>query len=137
MFFNRFLKPFLFFGGLVTAYAAIYAINPEWALMDMNNLPYDSNYVFMFRHWGIMVGLMGFFIAASAFKESWREPIILYSFVEKLFMVYLYFSNFFRPETAHLNADFIPFAVTDVTICLYTLGYWYENWKMKKESKNP
>ncbi|CAH7302170.1 conserved membrane hypothetical protein [Vibrio chagasii] len=132
MFFNRFLKPFLVNGGLVTMYAGIYAINPETALHDMNNLPYDSNYVFLFRHWGIMVGLMGFFIAASAYVRRWRESIILYSFLEKLFMVYLFVSNFFNPETAHLNAGFIPFAITDITICTYTLGYWYENYKLRK-----
>ena len=59
MFFNRFLKPFLLIGGLVTMYAGIYAINPE---------------------------------------------------------------------TAHL----IPFAITDITICTYTIGYWYENHKFRK-----
>ena len=133
MFFNRFLKPFLIIGGLVTMYAGIYALNPENALREMNNLPYDSNYVFLFRHWGIMVGLMGFFIAASAYVSRWREPIILYSFLEKLFMVYLFVSNFFNPGTAHLNASFIPFAITDITICTYTLGYWYENHKQRKQ----
>ena len=133
MFFNRFLKPFLIIGGLVTMYAGIYALNPENALREMNNLPYDSNYVFLFRHWGIMVGLMGFFIAASAYVSRWREPIILYSFLEKLFMVYLFVSNFFHPETAHLNASFIPFAITDITICTYTIGYWYENHKQRKQ----
>lgn len=129
MFFNKFLKPFLIIGGLVTMYAGIYAINPEAALLDMNNLPYDSNYVFLFRHWGIMVGLMGFFIALSAYKPTWQQPIILYSFLEKLFMVYLFMSNFFNPETAHLNASFVPFAITDVIIVTYTLGYWFENYR--------
>ncbi|MGR5175820.1 hypothetical protein ACPV4B_16735 [Vibrio parahaemolyticus] len=132
MFFNRYLKPFLVIGGLVTMFAGIYAISPETALREMNDLPYDSNYVFLFRHWGMMVGLMGFFITASAFRPQWRESIILYSFLEKLFMVYLYMSNFFNPETAHLNADFIPFVITDITICTYTLGYWYENRKNSK-----
>lgn len=132
MIFNKYLKPFLIIGGLVTMYAGIYAIDPQSALMDMNHLPYDSNYVFLFRHWGIMVGLMGFFITASAFVPAWRQSIILYSFLEKLFMVYLYTSNFFNPETAHLNASFIPFAITDITICTYTLGYWWENHKEAK-----
>ncbi len=126
MIFNRFLKPFLIIGGLITMYAGIYAINPADALQEMNNLSYDPSYVFLIRHWGIMVGLMGFFIVMAAFVERWREPIILYSFLEKLFMVYLFSSNYFNPETAYLNQYFIPFAVTDITICLYTLGYWFE-----------
>lgn len=79
-----------------------------------------------------MVGLMGFFIAVSAFIEQWRNSIILYSFLEKLFMVYLFASNFFNPETAHLNINFIPFAITDIIIYTYTLGYWYEQYREKE-----
>lgn len=133
MFFTRNLKPFLVIGGLITMFAGVYAINPELALLKMNNLPYDDNYVFLFRHWGIMVGLMGFFITLSAFIVQWRGSIMLYSFIEKLFMVYLFMSNFFNPETAHLNVDFIAFAITDVTICVYTLGYWYEQYRNKQK----
>lgn len=136
MFFTKFLKPFLIIGGLVTMYAGIYAINPEYALADLNNLPYDKQYVFLFRHWGIMVGLMGAFIALSAFIPKWQEPIILYSFLEKLFMVYLYMNNFFITETAYLNASFIPFAITDILIVTYTIGYWLEKRKMAKPTNN-
>lgn len=132
MFFNRFIKPFLIIGGAVTMFAGVYALSPAEALLQMNNLPYDSQYVFLFRHWGIMVGLMGFFIVASAFIPRWREPVILYSFLEKLFMVYLYISNFFNAETAYLNANFVPFVITDITICTYTVFYWFENRRMNQ-----
>ena len=134
MFFTKLLKPFLFIGGLVTMYAAIYAFWPQWALADMNQLPYDNQYLFIIRHWGIMVGLMGFFIAASAFVPKWQQSIILYSFLEKLFMVYLYTSNAFSPETAWLNEWFVPFAITDITICTFTLGYWFEQYKLGKKN---
>lgn len=134
-FFTKYLRPFLIIGGLVTMYAGIYAINPETALKDMNNLAYHSDYLFLIRHWGIMVGLMGFFITLSAFIEQWQAPIMLYSFLEKLFMIYLYCSNLFNPETAHLNAEFIPFVVTDITICTYTLGYWFERRQHSKPLK--
>ncbi len=106
MFFTRYLNPFLIIGGLVTMFASIYAIDPQQALMRMNGLGYNSDYVFIFRHWGVMVGLMGFFIAASACVPAWRQPIILYSFSEKLGMVALYTTNFFNPETAqHLSGS--------------------------------
>jgi hypothetical protein len=82
-----------------------------------------------------MVGLMGFFIALSAFIPQWQAPVILFSFLEKLFMVYLYISNFFNPETAYLNASFIPFAITDIVIVTYTIGYWYQLNKQKKHDK--
>ncbi|WP_253820844.1 hypothetical protein [Vibrio sp. 99-70-13A1] len=41
-----------------------------------------------------------------------------------------------NPETAHLNASFIPFAITDITIVTYTLRDWYENYKQRSVSEN-
>ena len=36
---------------------------------------------------------MGLFMIGAAFKESWRAPILLYSLIEKAFMVFLVASN--------------------------------------------
>ncbi len=132
MFFTKNLKTFLIVGGLVTMFAGVYAINPEWALRFLNDMEYDSQYMVFFRHWGIMVGLMGFFLVGAAFKEEWRSTIILYSFLEKLFMVYLYVSNYFDPELVWLNERFVPFVITDISITLYTIGYWLELRKAKQ-----
>ena len=131
MFFTRYLKAFLVIGGLVTMYAGIYAIDPQSALQDMNGLEFDSQYTFLIRHWGIMVGLMGGFILMSAFKPHWQQPVILYSFLEKSFMVYLFMSNAFVPETAYLNDRFILFVITDISICTFTVGYWFEQYKTR------
>ena len=69
-----------------------------------------------------MVGLMGVFMVAAAFIESWREPIILYGLLEKAFMVYLVTSNapfaysdgFYIPATmdAFLTVDSILYFVS-------------------------
>ena len=44
-----------------------------------------------------MVGLMGVFMTAAAFRPEWRTPILLYSALEKAFMVYLVLANISRP----------------------------------------
>ena len=49
------------------------------------------------RHFGIMVGLMGVFMVVAAFRENWRNPILIYSGVEKAFMVYLVLVNLSQP----------------------------------------
>ncbi|WP_281612873.1 hypothetical protein [Flammeovirga sp. SubArs3] len=134
--FQKNLKLFLLVGGAITMFAVIYAINPGLALEKINRLPYDTSYVFLIRHWGIMVGLMGFFMCYSAYKESWREPIILFSFIEKLFMVYLYISNVFDVETSYLNERFQAFGITDLLIVAYTIGYWFEKYKSNEMDKN-
>ena len=49
----------------------------------------SREYTILTQHWGIMVGLMGVFMIAAAFKVEWRTPILIYSLLEKAFMVYL------------------------------------------------
>ncbi|MBB3700155.1 hypothetical protein KMW28_14715 [Flammeovirga yaeyamensis] len=126
MFFSKHLKLFLLIGGIVTMLASFYFINPALALSMFNKLPYDGKYLFIIRHWGVMVGVMGFMIVLSAYLPSWRKPIMIFSFIEKSGMVFLYIENSFQTETAFLNAYFIPFALTDILIVTYTIFYWKE-----------
>lgn len=68
-----------------------------------------------------MVGLMGIFMVVAAFRESWRVPILLYSLIEKAFMVFLVVSN------AHLSFSegFYAPAVMDAFIVLYSILYFW------------
>ncbi|NOJ06534.1 hypothetical protein F0236_22650 [Vibrio splendidus] len=45
-------------------------------------------------------------------------------------------SDFFNPETAHLNASFVPFAITDITICRYTLAIGMKELKKVRNQPN-
>ena len=67
-----------------------------------------------------MVGLMGVFMIAAALRPEWRTPILIYSAVEKSFMVYLVIANISRPY----SEAFWVAATVDGTIVLYTIAYF-------------
>ncbi len=60
---------------------------------DVGKIPFVREYTIITQHWGIMVGLMGVFMIVAAFKVEWRKPILIYSLLEKAFMVYLVLAN--------------------------------------------
>jgi hypothetical protein len=64
------------------------------------------------QHWGIMVGLMGVFMIIAAFKVEWRKPILIYSPLEKAFMVYLVVAN----GTDSYSQGFKTGAAMDATV---------------------
>jgi hypothetical protein len=63
-----------------------------------------------------MVGLMGVFMIVAAFKVEWRKPI-LYSLLEKAFMVYLVVANGNHSYSQGFKAG----AAMDATVVLYTI----------------
>ena len=88
-FFDLTFRPFFVLTGIGTALAFIYAFWPEWALPQIAKFAYREEYTIFVRHWGITVGLMGVFMVVAAFRENWRNPILIYSGLEKAFIVYL------------------------------------------------
>ncbi|MFO0806506.1 MAG: hypothetical protein U0791_25655, partial [Gemmataceae bacterium] len=106
--------------GAGTAGIGLYALLPAWAMPNLAKLPYLQDYTIIIQHWGIMVGLMGLFMMAAALVSRWRPPILLFSLVEKAFMVWLVLSN--------VNQSFVvgfwgPLVV-DATVVAYTIGYF-------------
>ncbi len=87
------IKPILIIGGLATALAGLNAFLPQFAVENIQNLEWTSEYTIFVQHWEIMVCLMGLFMVAAAYKETWRAPILLYGLLEKAFMVFLVTSN--------------------------------------------
>jgi hypothetical protein len=79
-----------------------------------------QEYTIIVQHWGIMVGLMGAFMIVAAFRAEWRTPILIYSAVEKVFMVYLVAPNLSRPY----SEGFWIGATMDATVVLYTISYF-------------
>ena len=63
---------------------------------------------------------MGVFMIAAAFRAEWRTPILIYSAVEKAFMVYLVLANVSRPY----SQGFFIAATVDGTIVLYTIAFF-------------
>ena len=120
-FIDKTIKPVLIIGGIGTALANLNAFFPRFTVENVQKLEFVQEYTIFVQHWGIMVGLMGLFMVAAAFIESWRAPIFLYSLIEKAFMVFLVATN------AHLSYSegfYVP-ATMDAIIVLYSLLYFW------------
>jgi len=113
-------KPVLIVGGAATALAGVAAFLPRFALEQMQQIAFVTDYVIIVQHWGIMVCLMGLCMIGAAFWESWRVPILLYSLVEKSFMVALYLANIGAP----FAKGFLLPAVMDSVIVVWLAMYF-------------
>jgi hypothetical protein len=114
------IKPVLVLGGLATALAGLDAFFPRFAVENVQKLEWVPQYTIFVQHWGIMVCLIGLFMAAAAFKKSWRTPILLYVMIEKAFMVYLVFSNLSQT----FASGFLAPAIMDGIITAWCLIYF-------------
>ena len=119
-FFSRTARTFFLFAGAGTALVGLFAVLPSWAMPNVSKLPYLQDYTIIIQHWGIMVGLIGMFTMLAAFVPQWRVPILLYSALEKSFIVWLVLSN---AQQSFVSGFWVPCAV-DSTIVIYTIGYF-------------
>ena len=119
-FINKTIKPVLIVGGIGTALAGLNALLPRFAVENVQKLDWVPEYTIFVQHWGIMVCLMGVFMVAAAFKRSWRTPILLYSLVEKAFMVFLVFSNL----SHSFSRGFLAPAIMDAVITVWSVAYF-------------
>ncbi len=113
-------KPVLIIGGIGTALAGLNAFFPRFAVENVQQLEWVPEYTIFVQHWGIMVCLIGVFMVAAAFLESWRTPVILYGVLEKAFMVYLVFSNLRQP----FAGGFLAPAIMDAIITVWSVLYF-------------
>jgi hypothetical protein len=119
-FIDKTFKPVFIIGGLGTAAAGLYAFWPQFAIQNVARLEFIQDQTIFVQHWGIMVGLMGVFMIAAALIPSWRMPIVIYSTVEKSFMVFLVLSSL---DHAYAAGFFAP-ATMDAVIVIYSLLYF-------------
>ena len=106
--------------GVGTAGAFLYAFWPRWTAVTIGKIPFVREYTILTQHWGIMVGLMGVFMIAAALKVEWRTPILLFSLLEKAFMVCVVLANWGQPYSKGFKAG----AAMDATVVLYTIAYF-------------
>ncbi len=125
-FIDKTIKPVLIIGGTVTALAGLNAFFPRFSVENVQNLEWIQDYTIFVQHWGIMVCIMGLMMVVAAFKESWRFPIMLYSALEKAFMVFLAFSNL----NYSYSQGFLAPATMDAIIVIYSIFYF---WSLRKE----
>ena len=121
-FIDKTIKPFLVIAGLGTCVAGLLVFLPQFTVENIFKLPFAEDYTIFVQHWGMMVLLVGVFMIISAFRVSWRMPILVYSFIEKIFYVYLYFFNISRS----FSAGFQGGAIMDSIIVIYLLLYFWK-----------
>ena len=119
-FFDLTFRPFFVLTGIGTAMAAIYAFWPQWVVTHIAKFAYREEYTILVQHWGIMVFLMGVFMIVAAYRADGRVPILIYSALEKSFMVYLVVANISHPYSQGFWAG----AGMDAAVVLYTIGYF-------------
>ena len=113
-------KPVLVVGGVGTALAGLNAFLPRFSVENVQQMEWVPDYTIFVQHWGIMVCLMGVFMVAAAFKESWRTPILLYGLIEKAFMVFLVASN---SSQSFASGFYVP-ATMDAIITIWSVVYF-------------
>ena len=114
------IKPVLIIGGVGTALAGANAFFPRWAVENIQGIEWSQDYTIFVQHWGIMVCLMGVFMVAAAYIESWRTPIILYGLLQKAFMLFLVYSN---ADFEYSNGYYLP-AGMDSFLTIYSILYF-------------
>jgi hypothetical protein len=119
-FIEKTTKPVLIVGGAATALAGLNAFLPSFAVENVQQMEWYPDYTIFVQHWGIMVCLMGVFMVAAAFKESWQTPILLYGLLEKAFMVFLVATNLGQDFAAGFRAP----AAMDAIITVWSILYF-------------
>jgi len=119
-FIDKTIKPFLIIGGLFTGAAGLTAFLPEFSVQNVLRLTFIEDYTIIIQHWGMMILLAGIFMITSAFKVSWRVPILFFTLVEKAFFVFICLININRPFVA----GFLGAVVMDSMIVVYLLLFF-------------
>ena len=121
VFVARTIKWFLILFGLVTCGSLPFAIDVNLVTPMMGGLvDYTPSSVPILRHWGIMVFGIGALMVAAAFRPWLRFETILFSTVEKAFMVYLFLSNLSQAWAM----GYLFMFLVDATIVVYSILYF-------------
>jgi hypothetical protein len=97
-FIARSIKYFLIVFGLGTCAVLPIALDVNFLTPILGGLvDYTPSSVPIMRHWGIMVFGIGVLMVAAAFRPWLRFETMLFSTVEKAFMIFLFLSNLGQP----------------------------------------
>jgi hypothetical protein len=121
---DKTIKWFLIVAGGVTAVALLFAIDTNLITPMLGGLvDYTPASVPVLRHWGIMVFGIGVLMVVAAFRPWLRFETMLFSTVEKSFMVYLFLSNLGQPWAM----GYLFLFLVDATIVAYSILYFISN----------
>jgi len=115
------IKWFLIAFGVVTSMTLPFAVDSDLITPMLGGLvDYTPASVPALRHWGIMVCGIGVLMVVAAFRPWLRFETMLFSTVEKAFMVYLFLGNLGQPWAMGYGFAFL----IDSTIVAYSILYF-------------
>jgi hypothetical protein len=114
------ITPYLVIAGILTMTPLLFALAPGKAVPRMLKLPWDEKYTILVRHWGFLVTLVGISLIIAIFVKPLLFPVMIFSTVQKLFMVILFFCYLKKPWAA----GFRTIGVADSLMVLYSLLYF-------------
>ena len=117
-FIARTIKSFLIVFGAATCTTLPFAIDANLITPMLGGLvDYTPSSVPALRHWGMMVFGIGALMVVAAFRPWLRFETVLFSTIEKAFMVYLFLSNLGQPWAKGYLVAFL----IDSTIVAYSI----------------
>jgi hypothetical protein len=121
VFIVRTIKWFLIVFGLATCGTLPFAIDINLLTPIFGGLvDYTPSSVPALRHWGIMIFGIGVLMVVAAFRPWLRFETMLFSTIEKAFIVYLFLSNLGQPWVMGYVGAFL----LDSTIVAYSIVYF-------------
>jgi hypothetical protein len=115
------IKSFLIVFGAATCTTLPFAIDANLITPMLGGLvDYTPSSVPALRHWGMMVFRIGALMVVAAFRPWLRFETMLFSTIEKAFMVYLFLSNLGQPWAKGYLVAFL----IDSTIVAYSILYF-------------
>jgi hypothetical protein len=121
VFIARTIKWFLIIFGLATCGTLPFAVDINLFTPIFGGLvDYTPSSVPALRHWGIMIFGIGALMVVAAFRPWLRFETMMFSIVEKAFMVYLFLSNLGQPW----GMGYISPFVLDSAIVTYSIFYF-------------
>ena len=115
------IKWFLIVFGVATSMTLPYAIDINLLTPMLGGLvDYTPSSVPALRHWGLMIFGIGVLMVVAAFRPWLRFETMVFSTIEKSFMVYLFLTNL---RQSWAIGYIIPFLV-DSTIVAYSIAYF-------------
>ncbi|MBK8551645.1 MAG: hypothetical protein IPL53_11525 [Ignavibacteria bacterium] len=118
------LKPALIIFGLATCMPLVFAISIDLLPNLANGIDFTQSSEPALRHWGFMVFGIGALLFASAFYPWLRFSTMVYSTLEKSFMVYLWLSN----KQSPWGDAYLTMGILDTIICLYSILYFISSY---------
>lgn len=123
-FISKTLKPALIIFGLATCMPLLFAVSIDFLPVFANGIELTQSGIPAHRHWGFMVFGIGALLFASAFYPWLRFSTMVYSTLEKAFMVYLWISSMNEPW----GDAYSIMGILDTVICIYSVLYFISSY---------